>query len=121
MEENDDPPRALRPHMRQAELDETRRADEAGLHLAAALVHRHDFERPVVSVSGVVDQNIETSLLADDPLHRGDHRGVVGDVERDHTAPRRGGILHAVRAARPPVDHVPLRQETQGEVLGYAR
>ena len=61
-----DPPRALRPHVRQDELGEMGEAEEVHLELVAGLVDGDVLDGPVEAEAGVVDEDVDPPFAVDD-------------------------------------------------------
>jgi hypothetical protein len=111
--------RPLLPHERRYKLDESGKAEEIDLELAARFVEGNVFHRFVRALAGVVDEDIDTALFSADRFGRPDDGTVIGEVERQQGCPQLLEICHAVQTPRRRVGCAALLNESLYRCLSY--
>ena len=84
----DDPSLSPGAHAGQHQLRESDEAEHVGLELAADARNRDQFDRARLTVTGVVDENPDTSGLGHDRGHGCLHRRLVIDIQDEGAAAR---------------------------------
>ena len=97
---------ALAPHPRQHEL-RSRTRPKTLVSNCGARRPSDRLDRAGLAVAGVVDQRADRAVLGLDRRDRRAHRGLVGDVERQHPAARRLEVGERLGPARRRVDVQP--------------
>jgi hypothetical protein len=109
-----DPSRPPLAHGRQDELAHPHEPEDVRLELPAHIGDRDLLDRARLAVSRVVDERVQRPVLRGDRLHRGAHRVLVGDVEREQPAPAGLEIGDRRDVARGGVHRESVRREALG-------